>query len=259
MDSGRWTGRRRRTPPSLRRVPAIRKPSRLLIVVLVAALLALAGCGGDDDETGAATDTTNATTDTGDGDAYINVSTGVTNGVPPDDRAGTPPPSLKAENLKTAARQAGCELRLDLKDEGHTHVESPVKYGTNPPTSGNHDPIPQADGAYLEMPPAPGFVHSLEHGRLEIQYRPELPEEDQLALKGLYDTEYAGALLFPNDEMPYAVAATTWTNLLGCKAYRGAATLEAIRAFGKQTWGRFGGEPVDIFGPLTGPRPRDPE
>ena len=57
--------------------------------------------------------------------------------------------------------------------------------------------------------------------------------------------------------MPYEVAATTWTNLLGCKPYKGAATLDAIRAFGKATWGRFGGEPVDAFA-FTGPTPAEP-
>ena len=72
---------------------------------------------------------------------------------------------------------------------------------------------------------------------MEIQYSPDLPEKDQLALKGLYDTMYGATLLFPNDNMPYEVAATTWTNLLGCPNYKGAITLDAIRAFGKATWG----------------------
>ena len=40
-----------------------------------------------------------------------------------------------------------------------------------------------------------------------------------------------GMLLFPNPEMPYEVAATAWTQLMGCKSYEGAATLDAIRDF----------------------------
>ena len=56
--------------------------------------------------------------------------------------------------------------------------------------------------------------------------------------------------------MPYAVAATSWTNLLGCPTYKGAATLDAIRAFGKATWGRYGGEPVGFA--FTGPTPAEP-
>ncbi len=193
------------------------------------------------------------------GNAHIEQASGNTNGLAPDAREGTPPPTAKVTNLKTAASKAGCELKLNLRDEGRTHIpvdSDPPKYRTNPPTSGNHviPPYQQADGAYSQMPDELTMVHSLEHGRMEIQYSPDLPESDQLELKGLYDTMYGGTLLFPNENMDYAVAATTWTNMLGCDEYKGAATLDAIRAFGKQTWGKFGGEPVNAFG-LKGPTP----
>lgn len=55
---------------------------------------------------------------------------------------------------------------------------------------------------------------------------------------------YGGTLLFPNPDMPFAVAATTWTNLLSCSSHREAMTLTAIEAFGRATWGKFGGEPI---------------
>jgi len=107
------------------------------------------------------------------------------------------------------------------------------------------------------MPGEIFMVHSLEHGRMQIQYSPNLPEEDQLALKGLYETMYGGTLFFPNGNMDYEVAAATWTNLLGCPEYKGAITLDAIRAFGKETWGKYGGEPVNAFS-LKGPTPVEP-
>jgi hypothetical protein len=193
------------------------------------------------------------------GNAHIEQASGNTNALEPDTRAGTAPPASSNLSLKAAARKAGCELRLNLPSEGKTHIgvdaETPG-YKTSPPTSGNHviPPYQQADGAYSEMPDEINMVHSLEHGRMEIQYSPDLPESDQLELKGLYETMYGGTLLFPNENMDYEVAATTWTNLLGCDEYKGAATLDAIRAFGKQTWGKFGGEPVNAFG-LKGPTP----
>jgi len=202
--------------------------------------------------------------DTASGDAHINLNTsmGSTNGVEPDDRAGIAPAAAKVTNLEDAATKAGCVLRLRLKDEGNSHIaptaETPA-YETNPPTSGDHvePPFQQADGAYSEMPKEIDIVHSLEHGRLEIQYSPTLPEQAQLELKGLFDTMYGATLLFPNNKMVYKVAATTWTNLLGCPAYKGQATLDAIRAFGKATWGKFGGEPVEAF-TFTGPTPAEP-
>jgi hypothetical protein len=202
--------------------------------------------------------------DEGEGDAHINLdaAVGSTNGVAPDDRAGIAPAAVKVANLEVAAKQAGCDLKLGLPDEGNEHIQqgSPTpNYETNPPTSGNHvvPPYQQADGAYSETPDEIDFVHSLEHGRLEIQYSPDLPERDQLALKGVYDTMYGATLLFPNGEMPYEVAATTWTNLIGCQSYKGAITLDAIRDFGKLTWGKYGGEPAEAF-TFTGPTPAEP-
>lgn len=199
------------------------------------------------------------------GSSHINGNAefGSTNGVTPDEREGIAPPPVKQTNLQKAAKEAGCKLELHLEDEGHEHIpqNSPTpKYKTNPPTSGKHvePPYQQADGAYLEEPQPIDFVHSLEHGRMEIQYAPQLPEQEQLELKGLYDTMYGAALLFPNKTMPYQVAATTWTNLIGCPEYKGAATLDAIRAFGRETWGKYGGEPVFAF-KFTGPTPAEPE
>jgi hypothetical protein len=52
-------------------------------------------------------------------------------------------------------------------------------------------------------------------------------------------------LLFPNPEMPYAVAATAWTQLLGCDRYEGAATLDAVRAF-RDTYRGQGPEDVAL-------------
>jgi hypothetical protein len=199
----------------------------------------------------------------GEGDAHIELGSGSSNNLKPDNREGTPPPKPQVTDLKQAANQAECDLRLSLKDEGRTHIGTDAKtpdYGTNPPTSGDHvvPPYQQADGAFTEKPGEINMVHSLEHGRMQIQYSPDLPEEDQLALKGLYDTMYGGALLFPNDTMDYDVAATTWTNLLGCDEFKGAITLDAIRAFGEETWGKYGGEPVNAFGLKAGPTPAEP-
>jgi hypothetical protein len=223
----------------------------VVVAIVAVVIIVLASGGGDDSGSGG-------------GEAHINLNTsyGSTNGIKPDERQGTPPPSVQVTNLETAAKQAGCQLKLRLPDEGHEHIPAGSKkppYKTNPPTSGAHvePPYQQADGAYREEPEPIDFVHSLEHGRLEIQYAPDLPEKEQLELKGLYDTMYGAALLFPNDEMPYEVAATTWTNMLVCPAYKGSITLDAIRAFGKATWGKYGGEPVAAF-KFTGPTPAEP-
>jgi Protein of unknown function (DUF3105) len=213
------------------------------LAVVVGIVVAAAGGGGDDG-----------------GGAHIVQATGSTNGFEPDEREGTEVPAAKVTNLQEAADKAGCTLRLELKDEGHEHLppNAPTPdYGTSPGTSGKHaeSPFQQADGAYSDAVDQIFLVHTLEHGRMAIEYSPNLPEEDQLELKGLYETLYGGTVLTPNPDMDYEVAAATWTNLLGCPKYKGAITLDAIRAFGKKTWGRYGGEPVGGF---KGPTPVEP-
>jgi len=227
------------------------------VVIAIAVVVFLLVSGGDD--------SSSAGGNTDDGGAHINLdeTIGNTNGVQPDERAGIVPPAPKETDLKVAAKKAGCELRLKLPDEGSTHLPkgSPEpNYKTSPPTSGNHiePPLQQADGAYSDPPEQINVVHSLEHGRVAIEYSPDLDEQAQLELKGVYDTMYGATLLFPNDDMAYDVAAVAWTNLIACRNYKGAATLDAIRAFGKETWGKYGGEPVFAF-KFDGPTPAEPD
>ncbi|HET8954363.1 MAG TPA: DUF3105 domain-containing protein [Solirubrobacterales bacterium] len=194
------------------------------------------------------------------GDPHINLDSGITNGIALDTRAGIDPPELKEQSLQKAVRAAGCELRLRLPDEGHEHIPASAPepgYKTKPPTSGDHVDEQQADGAYRKTPPPASVVHSLEHGRLAIQYRPDLPEQAQLELIGFYNSIYGGTILFPNPDMPYMVAATTWTNLIGCRSYHQLKTLAAIDAFAGATWGKFGGESLIGLQPAT-PTPRSP-
>ena len=191
------------------------------VIVGIGIVIASGGGGGESEQVAASAE-----------NAHIDPTSGIT--VEPDEREGTEPLPVQQARLEPAAAQAGCELKLNLRDEGADHLagnEDPPKYGTNPPTSGDHDPNPLADGAYIEAPEQRNFLHTLEHGRIEIQYSPDLPERDQLALKGVFDEDFEGMVLFPNPDMPYEVAATAWTNLLGCDRYDGAATLDAVRAF----------------------------
>ena len=161
-----------------------------------------------------------ATSKNDSGEAHIDQRSGSTNGIQPDERGGTAVAAVKVSDLKEAAKKADCDLRLNLPNEGRNHLPvtaTTPEYKTNPPTSGNHvePPFQQADGAYSEMPRELDIVHSLEHGRMEIQYSPDLSESAQLELIGLYDSLYGATLLFPNENMPYEVAATTWRNLIG--------------------------------------------
>jgi hypothetical protein len=214
----------------------------LAAAVIGGVIFAVASGGGGGKDVGKSVNTGD---EKGDGGSNVNTDFGgiVPDGVRIDNRSGTPPPEIVTGDLATAAKTAGCELQLDLPEEGNTHVDPPTpeslpKYDTNPPSSGDHYPVPLADGAFLDTPPVGNFVHTLEHGRIEIQYSPDLSEEDQLALKGVFDSDRGGMILFPNPDMPYEVATTAWTELMGCKTFDGDATLDAIRDFRDEYRGR---------------------
>jgi len=210
-----------------------------LATVFAALAVTLGACGGDD-ETTTATSTTTATTSTtteaeatcNPAAAFVDRGSGEFSGLDLDCREGTEPAAVSEPDLEAAAEAASCDLELDLRDEGNTHIQpsQTPEYGTEPPTSGDHDAVPLADGAYLTTPRERYFVHSLEHGRIAILYNPDLPEEDQLALKGIFLDDPEGMILAPYEQMPYDVAAVAWTNLLGCDSY-GPESLDAIRAF----------------------------
>src|SRR3954447_1268411 len=169
-------------------------------------------------------------------------NTGSCKGLEPDCREGTTESAAPTQfgDLTVSARKAGCELRENLPDEGNTHVpnSTAVHYGTVPPTSGNHNPIPISDGAYKTPVTSDtsketnirNEVHAMEHGRIEIHYKPSLPEDQQLALKGVFDADPDGVLLFPDPDMPYDVAVTAWTNEVVCPKYN-PIVLDVIRNF----------------------------
>jgi hypothetical protein len=125
--------------------------------------------------------------------------------------------------LEAAAKAAGCTLQ-DPPDEGNAHVARPVTeadYGTNPPTSGMHAPKWAPDRIYApgNTPDLGTLVHTLEHGRIDVQYKPGTPAATIKQLTAWVKSEDGGyhMLLFENTtQMPYAVAATAWTHLIGC-------------------------------------------
>ncbi|HEX2104894.1 MAG TPA: DUF3105 domain-containing protein [Solirubrobacteraceae bacterium] len=121
------------------------------------------------------------------------------------------------------ARAAGCTFNA-YRSEGRDHTSGKVRYRTNPPTSGRHNPVPAQDGIYQPgNEPAPeNAVHSLEHGRVLYQYKPGTPEADVRKLRALAEEEFNGSpgyhtLLFQNNtRMTAQFALTSWTKSLTC-------------------------------------------
>ena len=143
---------------------------------------------------------------------------------------GSVPPEQKL-SLEEAARRAGCKLE-NPKNEGAEHVDTQVTYKSNPPTSGNHNPIPADDGAYYDdPPPKENLVHALEHGRVIVQFKPNAPESLKGNLYALFEEDDSHMILTPNEtNMPYEVAATAWDHLIGCPGMNDDV-YNALRAF----------------------------
>jgi hypothetical protein len=178
----------------------------LAVAALIAiAVVALASGGGSDQKSGSGSPQPNA------------------------DYPTSPIPRQRETEFAKATQAAGCVARR-YPSEGRGHTTSPVKYRTNPPTSGKHNPVPAADGAYDKYPGNEHLVHALEHGRIVIQFRPSVSEKVRGQLKSLFDEDPYHVILTPNPNMPYEVAATAWTEMLGCKQVNDRV-FDAIRAF----------------------------
>jgi hypothetical protein len=145
--------------------------------------------------------------------------------------------TVKTTKLAADAKAAGCTFS-QFKSEGRSHTAGKVTYKTNPPTSGNHNPTPAQDGFYRagNSPPKENFVHTLEHGRIEFQYKPGTPAADVAKLRKLAEEPLNGTagyhvLLFENDtKMPAQFAATAWTKSITCPTLSTQA-LGAMREF----------------------------
>jgi hypothetical protein len=142
-------------------------------------------------------------------------------------------------SLASDARAAGCTLK-SFPAEGREHTTGKVKYKTNPPTSGRHNPTPAQDGIYAPgNEPAPeNYVHSLEHGRVELEYKPGTPGSDvaklrKLAEEPLNDSPGYHVLMFQNNtKMRSQYALVAWTKLLTCDKLTSQSE-DVMRAFRK--------------------------
>jgi len=125
--------------------------------------------------------------------------------------------------LDELARDAGCRL-----------TEYDADPHSNPPVSGRVDErIYANDGSYVgRRPPTTlASVHALLHGRVVLQYRPDLPAAQVRTLDRLVRRTPERTLLFANNTaMRAPVAATAYLTLMTCSRVD-PATLAALRAF----------------------------
>ena len=146
-------------------------------------------------------------------------------------------PEQRTTDMAEAAKAAGCTL-ANPAFEGANHEEknfTAADYKTNPPTSGNHFPDWYDDGVYVPgtTPNLGMLVHTLEHGRIDIQYKKGTPASTVSRLEALVADMNEGyhLLLYENTtNMDAQVAATAWTHSLTCPQMN-EKVFDAIRTF----------------------------
>jgi hypothetical protein len=149
-------------------------------------------------------------------------------------------PEQQIGELEPAAEEAGCELS-NPRIEGRSHEDrdfTPSDYQTNPPTSGVHFPQWSEDGVYEtgNTPPLGMLVHTLEHGRINVQYKPGTPAETVAQLEALVAEQNDGyhMLLYENATgMEPQIAATAWGHSLTCPRMNDQV-FDAIRTFTRE-------------------------
>jgi Protein of unknown function (DUF3105) len=146
-------------------------------------------------------------------------------------------PEQQVGEIEEAAQAAGCKL-THPEIEGAQHEDKEFRasdYKTNPPTSGNHNPNWYQDGVYEPgtTPRLGELVHTLEHGRIDVQYKPGTPAETVAQLEALLQEQSDGyhMLLFENTTgMDAQVAATAWGHSVTC-AEMSDGVFDVLRTF----------------------------
>jgi hypothetical protein len=130
-----------------------------------------------------------------------------------------------------AAETAGCTDIQTPPDKGREHIQegADFSYDQQPPTSGNHDPIPLPAGIYTAPQSETNLVHRLEHGAVEIYYESSgsaaLPDTTVNALAGVVQGK-SKVILTPapetldpplnGDQFTTSVAFAAWDRLRQC-------------------------------------------
>jgi hypothetical protein len=188
--------------------------------LLVAAVAVLAACGSSSAPTGSS----GQGTQPHDG------------GEPPDamgprDDTGLPP-------VEDGPSCAAVVTAHPIEGNLHMPVCSPLVYGTNPPSSGDHYPIWAAYRTYTK-PFLPGFwVHSLEHGTVVISYNcSDGCPSDVARIQAFIDAlpaDCAGPprriILLPNPQLDVRFAASAWGFTLKSECFDRAAFAEFVAA-----------------------------
>jgi hypothetical protein len=147
-------------------------------------------------------------------------------------------PAQQEADLGRAMKAAGCEDEtIDVEAAGQhaTDPDEVIEYESEPPSIGRHYQEWPDDDIYEEAPPTSHVVHTLEHGRILIWLRTDLPDAERAQFKALYDEDPYHVIMLPREELKEPFAVTAWVgqttgHTLRCGELNDSSW-DAIRAF----------------------------
>jgi hypothetical protein len=147
-----------------------------------------------------------------------------------------------------------CRFTEHPTSPGGQHVDEnkKVKYGTSPPTSGEHFGATAIWNFYDEPVSKLRVVHNLEHGAIAVWYGPQVPEAQQEQLRDFYNEDPNAVIVSQLPGLGRRVAATAWVASTGEPTTNGGkilrcqqVELEPLRKFRDAFRGQ-GPERIDV-------------
>jgi len=147
-------------------------------------------------------------------------------------------PAQQEADLARAMKAADCKDETIEVEAAGQHTSDPdevIEYESEPPSIGSHYQEWPDDDIYEEAPPTSHVVHTLEHGRILIWLRPDLPDDERAQFKALYDEDPYHVIMLPREELNEPFAVTAWVgqttgHTLRCSELNDSSW-DAIRAF----------------------------
>ncbi len=115
---------------------------------------------------------------------------------------------------KKSSEPLSQDFSREVSFEGSEHISNGIRveYKSNPPASGTHWPTWLSDGVYNKEKPDEAVVHSLEHGRVWVSYRPSILEETKKELEKLLKGQSV-VILTPRERNETDIALAAWQRL----------------------------------------------
>jgi hypothetical protein len=147
-------------------------------------------------------------------------------------------PAQQEADLAAAMKAAGCKDEVIEAEGSGEHTADPtevIPYESSPPSIGPHYQEWPEDDIYEEAPILSHTVHTLEHGRILIWLRPDMPAEQRAQFKALYEEDPYHVIMLPNEGLKQPFAVTAWVgqttgHTLRCQNVN-ENSWDAIRAF----------------------------